>query len=78
MWTRVAQPVTREQHVASHTLLCCPQRHFKRENAFRLFPKQSGDTTPEEVSKNCEVFIYGDVYYITNSFCKFVLKIATP
>jgi len=32
----------------------------------------------EEVLKNCEVFIYGDVHYINNSFCKNVLKFATP
>jgi hypothetical protein len=28
----------------------------------------------EEILKTYEVFIYGDMSYITNSFCKSVLK----
>jgi len=28
--------------------------------------------------KYYELFIYGDVYYISNSFCENVLKIKTP
>jgi len=32
----------------------------------------------EAVLKSCELFIYGDASYISNSFCNNVLKIATP
>jgi hypothetical protein len=31
----------------------------------------------EAILKDCELFVYGDIDYITNSFCKSVLKIAT-
>lgn len=32
----------------------------------------------ESFLKNCELFVFGDVYYITNGFCHSMLKIVTP
>jgi len=41
---------------------------------FLVKPRQSA----EESLENYELFIYGDLYQIINSFCKYVAKIATP
>jgi hypothetical protein len=32
---------------------------------------------PHNFFKTCELFVYGDVHYISNAFCHSVLKIVT-
>jgi len=42
---------------------------LKRENIFESFPSKA-ETNDEAILKTYELFIYGDIYYITDSFCK--------
>jgi hypothetical protein len=32
----------------------------------------------EAILKNCEMFVHEDIRYVTNLFCKNMLKITTP
>lgn len=56
---------------------CGPLRHLKWERLLTLFfakPMQKA----EEIFNTCDLFIYGDTAYITNSFYGIVLRIETP
>jgi len=49
-----------------------------KESLLTLSLAKPRQNAAEAILKTYELFIYGDIQYITNSFCKNVLKRATP
>jgi hypothetical protein len=58
------------------TVLCCLWKKSETRKCLLSIPWQNWDNI-EVVLKTYEL-IYGDIHYITNVFCKNVLKLATP
>jgi hypothetical protein len=74
---RRAQPTANRQCVACITVLLCLQTFEMRKHLFNLSlaePKLNA----KAVLKMCELFIYREIHFVTNLFCKNVLKIVTP
>jgi hypothetical protein len=68
------QPVAREQRVAREKVSSCSRRHLKRENFFHLLLRQCQDKRSQQFWKKIEMFISEGIHYVTNSFCKTLLK----
>ena len=62
--------------LAGNMAFCCLQRHLKWENVFNS-AWQSQDRTPKKFWK-LDSCLFIEILYVTNSFCKNVLKIVTP
>ena len=67
-WGRPRQPVARGQHLDRGNI-------WIEKSLFNSFP---GKTEIELQNQIFEFLIYRDVHYVTNSFCKNVLKTVTP
>jgi len=55
-----------------------PTGTFKMRQHLLTFSLTKAIQNADSFLKNCELFVFGDVHYITNAFRHSVLKIVTP
>lgn len=51
-----------------------PVETFEMKQRLLTLSLEKPRRTAEAILKNYELFIYGDILYTNNSFCKYVLK----
>jgi hypothetical protein len=68
--TKPAQPVIRRPHIAHDTSLYSPQGDNQYEKSLVNISFAKPRHNVEEILKIHELFIYEDINYIANSFCK--------
>jgi hypothetical protein len=68
LYKRPAESMAHKQNAAQDTASCCPQGHIGKSILNLSLAKLRWTT--QAILKTYELFVYRDIHYITNLFCK--------